>query len=254
MEIHHEELADVTRYIEKHRDERLEDNRVDYDATLKILRRYIQPGPDTPTLEVGTGTGWFPLLCRLDGIPCEGLEISPQLIQHAAEMARGYGLESPIRLGNVEEEDIGDNKYRIVICNQVFEHIENWRLALSRIYKALTPGGVFLFTSSNKWCPVSHEFWLPCYGWLPNQMRYALRRAVQGPDIMKLGIDYNQFQYPELRSAFKKVGFKEIYDLVDVAEPSSPLKNAVVSLARSSPIFKHPVLTFARATVMVGIK
>ncbi|HEY3741549.1 MAG TPA: class I SAM-dependent methyltransferase, partial [Bryobacteraceae bacterium] len=195
MKVHQEELSDVSRYIENHRDQALEDNSVDYNATMKILRRYIQPGPDTSMLEIGTGTGWFPLMCRLEGIPCDGLEISPQLVEHAAQVARQRGIESPIRLGNIEDSDIGTSCYRIIVCNSVFEHIEHWPIALERIYKALTPGGVFLFSSTNKFSFTSGEYKFPLYGWLPDQWRYALRKKVHGPDIMKLGIDFNQFQH-----------------------------------------------------------
>lgn len=254
MKVYQEELSDVSRYIENHRDQALEDNLVDYNATMKILRRYIQPGPDTSMLEIGTGTGWFPLMCRLEGIPCDGLEISPQLVEHAAQIARQRGIESPIRLGNIEDSDIGSNCYRIIVCNSVFEHIERWPIALERIYKALEPGGVFLFSSTNKFSFTSGEYSFPLYGWLPDQWRYALRKKVHGPDIMKLGIDFNQFQHGQLRKAFKKVGYNEIYDVVDLADPTSPLKKAVLKVARMNPVFKWPALTFGTATVMIGIK
>jgi SAM-dependent methyltransferase len=254
MEIHREELSDVTRYIENHRHQTLDDNREEYNATMKILRRYIQPGAETPMLEIGTGTGAFPLMCRLDGIPCDGVEISPQLVEYAVEFAKQYNLESTIRLGNIEDQEIGEARYQIIVCNSVFEHIEHWRPALKKIFKALKPGGVFLFSSTNKFSFTSGEYKFPLYGWLPDQWRYALRRKMQGPDIMKLGIDFNQFRYPVLRKAFQETGYNEIYDLVDLADPVSAVKKRILNLARVSPVFKWPVLTFNSATVMVGIK
>ena len=254
MEIHREELSDVTRYIENHRNQTLEDNREDYNATMKILRRYIQPGPDTPMLEIGTGTGSFPLMCRLEGFPCEGVEISPQLVEYAAEFAKQYNLESTIRLGNIEDEEIGVNRYQIIVCNSVFEHIEHWRPALKKIYRALKPGGVFLFSSTNKFSFTSGEYKFPLYGWLPDQWRYALRKKMQGPDIMKLGIDFNQFRYSVLRKAFRETGYEQIYDLIDLADPASPMKKAALKMARMNRLFRWSALTFTTATVMVGIK
>src|SRR5450432_2347659 len=251
MEVHSQELSDVTRYIEKHRHVKLEDYQLMYDATMKVIGRYITPGPDTPILEIGTGPGWYPCMCRINGIHCEGLDISQQLVDFGAELARQHGLEPSIRLGNVEQEEIGDNLYKIVVCNSVFEHIEYWRPSLRKIFKSMKPGGIFVFSSTNRFSFISTEYDFPLYGWLPDKWRYALRVKRQGPDIMKLGIDFNQFTYPQLRKEFREVGFTEIYDLVDLADPQSPLKKAVVNAARATPLIKWPVLTFNPATVFV---
>ena len=251
MEVHSQDLSDVTRYIEKHRDVKLEDFQIEYDATMKMIRRYITPGPDTPTLEVGTGPGWFPVMCRLKGIPCEGLEISQQLVDFGAGLARQHGLEPSIRLGNLEQEEIGENRYKIVVCNSVFEHIEHWRPCLGKICKVLKPGGILVFSSTNRFSFTSGEYDFPLYGWLPDKWRNALRVNRQGPDIMKLGIDFNQFTYPKLREAFREAGFSGIYDLIEIADPESPWKKTTIKAARASSLVKWAVLTFTSATVLV---
>ncbi|MGA2770181.1 MAG: hypothetical protein ABSG26_05135 [Bryobacteraceae bacterium] len=62
--------------------------------------------------------------------------------------------------------------------------------------RTAAPGIEFSFVSS--------EYrGVPLYGWLPNALRYRLRVAVHAPDIMKLGIDFNQFTYFGLRRVFK---------------------------------------------------
>jgi hypothetical protein len=100
---------------------------------------------------------------------------------------------------------------------------------------------------------------MPFYGWLPDRLRFVLRKAVQGEDIMKLGIDFNQFTYPVLRSCFREAGFSRVLDLVDVLDPKSlrspaPWKRALLHTLRGFPPARHLALTFAPSTTFVCIK
>jgi SAM-dependent methyltransferase len=256
MKIHQEELSDVTRYIENFGTVNIADYEGQYENYMRILRRFKDITPETRILEIGTGTGWFPIMCKMRGLQCKGLEISPQLIRHAKELGQHYGVDPDIELGNIEESEVGDNDYDIVVAFSVFEHVEHWRRGLERVYKALRPGGMLMFGSTNKFGP-SGEFDFPLYGWLPDKWRYKLRIAKQGPDIMKLGIDFNQFRYPVLRKAFREIGFKKVYDRVEFADPqftSSPGRGRVLSLCKKLPPMKAIVLTFIQDTNFVCIK
>ena len=79
---------------------------------------------------------------------------------------------------------------------------------------------MFWFDSTNKFSFVSGEYEFPLYGWLPNSWRFKLRRWKQGDDIMKLGIDFNQFTYPMLRRAFKRAGFSAV-DFIDFKDANA---------------------------------
>ncbi len=256
MRIHAETLSDVTRYIDNKRHLSLDDMRPEYESYLRLVRRFVGLTPETRILEIGSGTGWFPLLCARDGWRCKGIEISIQLVEYARELGARYGLEPDIDLANIEECDIGENLYDAIFANSVFEHIEHWRTALDRIYRALRPRGMFFFTSSNKYSIVSHEYALPFYGWLPDAWRHRLRVARQGPDIMKLGIDFNQFTYPGLRRAFRQAGFSECHDRIELADPDrfASWKRAVLQLAKSVAPLKETLLTFCDSTLFVCIK
>jgi len=257
MRIHHEPLTDVTRYLESFRDLRLEDKEEHFRSYLRALESYKRIDAGTRILEVGTGIGWFPLLCQRHGLTCKGLEISPRLVEYARQWGRQYGLEPDIELGNIEESDIGSGLYDVIIASSVFEHIEHWRPALQRIHRALRPGGALFFESSNKFSLTSGEFHLPLYGWLPDRVRYWLRRRLQGGDIMKLGIDFHQFTYPQLRRAFRQAGFTEIYDRVDMATleyVSRAWKKRLVRAAKRSRAVKALALTFADVTRFVCVK
>src|SRR5579863_6917580 len=185
MRVHTEELSDVSRYLDNHRHQTLKDQEPHYQNLLNFVAPFIRLGPELKMLEVGTGTGWFPIMCKKNGLQCKGLEISPQLVEYARQFGRENGVEPDIELGNIEEANLGEGQYDVIFASSVFEHIENWRLALDLLYRALKPGGVLFFESTNKFSFTSGEYWVPLYGWLPNRVRYRLRMIMQGPDIMK---------------------------------------------------------------------
>jgi len=258
MKIYHDTLSDVDKYIKENRLEGLEEKEQRYEAYLRPVRKVKEITPESEILEVGTGMGWFPLLCKLHGLRCKGLEISPQLIEAAKEMGRKYGVEPDIELGNLEDYPLPDNFYDVVIASSVFEHVEDWRTGVRNIYKTLKPGGVMFFESTNKFSFTSGEYTgVPLYGWMPNSWRYALRKKVHGPDIMKLGIDFHQFTHGGLRREFERVGFRKILDRIEMADErfvSSGFRKKVVRLARSFPPARAAALTFAEATRFLCVK
>lgn len=259
MQVYDEALMDVTRYIETHKHIKLEDKALEFEDHLKRLGRYCCLNADSRMIEIGIGTGWFPIMCKKRGLSCCGIEISPQLVAYAKEFGRGNGVDVDLEIANLEETDLGSARYDVVIAFCVFEHIEHWKGCLRKVFEALKPGGVLYFTSTNKFSLRSGEYRFPLYGWLPDPLRYALRKWKQGPDIMKLGIDFNQFTYFQLRRFFGKLGFSRILDRIDLIDPQkllrlSWLKRTLVRLLRSFPIMKEAGLLFARGTTFICIK
>ncbi|HEX7363504.1 MAG TPA: class I SAM-dependent methyltransferase [Bryobacteraceae bacterium] len=258
MKVHHDALSDVTRYIENHREAGVEAYEPRFESYLRPVRRFKEIGPDAEILEIGTGPGWFPILCKLHGLRCKGLEISPQLIEMARETGRRHGIEPDIELGNLEDYALPDNFYDVVIASSVFEHVEDWRNGVRKVYRTLKPGGALFFESTNKFSFVSCEYkGVPLYGWLPNSWRYGLRRKVHGPDIMKLGIDFHQFTHGCLRREFERAGFGRVLDRVDLAEEryvSTGFRRAVVRVSKRFGPARWSALTFAEATRFVCIK
>jgi 2-polyprenyl-3-methyl-5-hydroxy-6-metoxy-1,4-benzoquinol methylase len=258
MKIHYEATADVTKYIDNHGTIALEKRTQQFENYTRAISRYIEIAPETKILEIGTGTGWFPIFCALRGLSCKGLEISPQLIELAMENGRQRGVEPDIELGNLEDYPLPPNFYDVVMASSVFEHVEDWRTGVAKVYETLRPGGVLFFESTNKFSFTSGEYTgVPLYGWLPNSWRYALRKRVEGEDIMKLGIDFHQFTHSCLRKEFKRLGFSRVLDRVDVAEEayvSTGFRRNVVRIAKQIGLARSMALTFAEATRFICIK
>jgi SAM-dependent methyltransferase len=256
MQVYNEELSPVTRCIEKDKDKTLDDYEQQFEVIRKHVERYRHLDANTRILDIGCGTGWFPLLCEMKGLHCEGIEISPQLVGFSRKLGNQYGLQPDIRVGNIEEASIGISTYDVIVASNVFEHVQDWKTGIQKAFFALRPGGVFYFESTNKFSFTSGEFYMPFYGWLPDRFRWLLRTLVHGKDIMKLGIDFNQFTYFGLRRFFAQLGFKHIDDFLsfsDLHDIHSP-KDVLVNIARNSRVIGDLALLFAPWTIFVCIK
>jgi len=257
MELYAGQLSDVNRYLENRKGEKLADKEPAFQRILRYTGKFKPIHPGLRMIEIGTGTGFFPILSKLSGLNCEGLEISPQLIEHARSWGRELGAEPDIRLGNIETTDLGESVYDVIVASSVFEHIEFWRPALVKMYRALKPGGALFFESTNKWSVKSGELPpMPFYGWLPNWGRYQLRKIIHGPEIMKLGIDFHQFTYVGLRRAFRQIGFSKAHDVIDLVETSnkSRRKARLIELCRRNRLVREVVLLLYEGTTFVCIK
>ncbi len=256
MKVHHTTLPEIERYLENNKQASLQEKEQAFRHYLRLFQKFRPLDSTSRVLEIGTGTGWFVLLCEQNGIPCKGLEISPQLIQFAKKLGEQTGINPDIELGNIEDIDLGVSHYDVIYASSVFEHVEYWRPSLKKAYDALKPGGVFYFASTNKFSFTSGEWNFPLYGWLPNRLRYRLRIYSQGEDIMKLGIDFNQFTYPELRRAFREIGFSQVFDRVQIsdAHSKSGWKRSVIGLAKRSSVVRHLLLTFCNGTIFLCVK
>lgn len=259
MKIYDEELSDVTRYLRNQKDISLDDKQEDFHGLMQAITRFKTLDKNAKFLEIGTGLGWFPILCQKNGISCKGLEISRQLVEYAKNFGGKYGIEPDIELGNIEESDIGRSEYDVIIANSIFEHVECWQKGLEKIFDALKPGGLLFFSSTNKFSFTSGEYNFPLYGWLPDKWRYRLRIARQGQDIIKLGIDFHQFTYFQLRRFFKNLGFSIILDRIDIPDPEALneakiWKKLVLRILKGVKPLKHVALFFASGTVFICIK
>ena len=256
MRIHEEEPGAIRDYIAKHRDVALEDEELTFQNYLAYIGKFRTVDASTKILEIGAGTGWFPILCKARGLSCKGLDISPHLIEYAKSLGAQVGIEPDLELANIEDYEVGKERYDVIIASSVFEHVERWEIALQKVFDALRPGGVLFFESTNKFSWRSAEFNFPLYGWFPDFIRYRLRMALQGPDIMHLGIDFNQFRYGQLRRIFKNMGFRQVVDRLELADPSAKRgwKRALIEAAQKSAAMKAMMLTFMEATTFVCVK
>ena len=259
MHVHRQELSDISRYIEHHANESYDDQRPVIENIFETIQRFKPLNETSRILEIGVGRGWLQVYGKKAGYQIRGVEITQQLIDVAKENGRNYGVELDLELGNIEETDLAPESYDVIIASSVFEHVQDWNAGLENIARALKPGGLFYFDSTNKFSFTSGEYHWPLYGWMPDSWRYRLRRWRQGNDIMRCGIDFHQFTHPQLRRLFKRLGYTSVLDLVDFKDAENVKsqgrwKRLILRSAKQSHLLKNVMLTFVPATIFICIK
>lgn len=136
-----------------------------------------------------------------------------------------------------------------------------------RMTPGIRPGGLgregpfwnALRYSTNKSSFTSGEYHFPLYGWLPDAWRYRMRIARQGEEIMKLGIDFNQFTHAAVRRVSRSIGFREVYDRIDIymrfrASQKHGVKYRMIGAVAGVRFLKELALLFSSGTLFICIK
>ena len=252
-------MTAISEFIDEEEQIRLETRKPEIENLLALIQRFKQISSQTRILEIGVGSGWVQILFKEKGLSCKGLEIDPRLVEYAQERGKRYGIMPEIELGDIGKAEIGTSDYDVIIANSTFEHVKDWQTGLQKVSKALAPGGLFYFYSTNKFSFRSGEYDYPLYGWWPDNWRYRIRKRRQGEQIMEWGIDFNQFTYFQLRRYFKSLGFSKVFDMIDILDSqhlNNPTikKRLVLSLCKTYKPLKHLTLFFAPGTSFVCIK
>ena len=93
---------------------------------MSRIQKFKTVDASTKMIEIGVGTGWFPILCKAKGLSCKGVDISPHLVEYARALGAQFGIEPDLEVANIEDYDLGKERYDVIIASSVFEHVELW--------------------------------------------------------------------------------------------------------------------------------
>ena len=231
------------------------------DTQLRRFAKLVPVAAGTSLLELGMGSGWMVILAARRGLRATGVEHNPELAELAHERARGAGVSIEVKVGGAESYPLEPGAYDIVVANSLLEHVPDYRAAIQNAYRALRPGGLFYFNSTNKFSLRSGEYPpMRLYGWLPYEARRRIRVKRQGSTVVSsAGMDFNQFTYPGLRRTLRQVGFSrvvDIYDLLDVEDLNRPtrLRTTAMRTYKRFPPIKWLLTTFSDGTYFYCVK
>jgi SAM-dependent methyltransferase len=233
----------------------------DFEHILALLRQVRPIEPGARLFEIGAGLGWFEVLAELKGFHIEAIEHNPEFVEIAAELGAKAGVKPTIHVADARTWDYGTERYDAVVATSVFEHIREYRAIFHKVYRALKPGGVLYFYSTNKWSPRSGEYpQVPLYGWLPYSVRERIRVKASGDRgvVDRAEMDFNQFTYWGLRRDLRRAGFGRIVDLVDLADPAyfrapSAGKRLALEAIKKLPPLRLAAQTFATGNLVVAV-
>lgn len=93
----------------------------------------------------------------------------------------------------------------VVVCNQVYEHVDDPIALLRAIHDALKPGGLCYFAGPNLLWPIEpHVFW-PFVHWLPRRFAQRVMRLLGSRHVAEL--DAWSWSYWRLTRAFRVLQF-----------------------------------------------
>ena len=100
-------------------------------------------------LDVGTGTGFFAILMAKLGHKVTGIDLTPAMLEEAAAMAAGLGLDIAFRHMDAQQLDFPDGTFDVVLSRNLTWTLPDPESAYREWMRVLKPGGVLLNFDAN---------------------------------------------------------------------------------------------------------
>lgn len=106
-------------------------------------------------LDIGCGSGATTFYLARKALKVYGIDISKRAVELCQQSRTSLGLEGKVifRIMNFPQKTPRD-KFDIIICSEVLEHLENDILALKQIKKILKPKGIVIISVPSKNAPL----------------------------------------------------------------------------------------------------
>jgi 2-polyprenyl-6-hydroxyphenyl methylase/3-demethylubiquinone-9 3-methyltransferase len=137
---------------------------------LKCVSRIVDLNQGPKTVAV-VGCGPSPqTMADLQEAGYEPIGVEP--VEESLIAARNFlNSEDLVLQGTAEQMPFADATQRIVIMENVLEHVDSPAKSLSEIFRVLMPGGVLFIRTTNRtrfsWMGKNWEYNVPFYNWLP---------------------------------------------------------------------------------------
>jgi malonyl-CoA O-methyltransferase len=120
----------------------------------QLITKYLPDLSRKSVLDIGCGTGKFCMLAESQAAASvHGIDLSPEMIQHAATACKYATLTA----GDISSIALEPAKYDVVICSLVLAHIEVLDPTLEKILQSLTSNGVLALTDFHPFLTLSNS-------------------------------------------------------------------------------------------------
>ena len=114
------------------------------DLWLSEFRKYLPQGKTLRILDIGTGTGFFACILAEQGHKATGIDLTPDMIEHAEHMAAILGLDASFQIMDAEEPDFEPECFDVLVTRNLTWTLPHIAKAYREWYKLLKPGGVLI--------------------------------------------------------------------------------------------------------------
>lgn len=120
------------------------------EPRFKFFDKFITSWKDISVLDIGCGGGFSCEFMAKKGAKVSGIDLSDVSIETAKAHAKDSGLIIDYRHGKAENLPYEADKFDVIFCVDVLEHLEDVAIVLAEIKRVLKPQGTFLFDTVNK--------------------------------------------------------------------------------------------------------
>lgn len=138
---------------------------------LQRVERFVRPGA---LADVGCWTGSFLVAAEERG--WEGWGVDPS--KWAVERARQKGLR--VRQGGLDDQTLGDRRYRLVAMCDVLEHLPDPVETMQTLGRLVEPGGALYLTVPDAGSVLARLLGRHWWSVLPMHLQYFTRQSVRG--------------------------------------------------------------------------
>lgn len=161
------------------------------------------------------------------GYDAKGIEPVASFASSAAKY-----LDDPSRVinANVESIPLPNESQRIVLMENVIEHVDSPVKGLSEIYRILVNGGILYVSTNNKYylsiTGRNEEYTTRFFNWLPKLVKecYIFRHLHYEPTLAAYTTRpaVHWFSFADLCKLGRQTGFSQFYSPIDLLEEDSP--------------------------------
>lgn len=123
----------------------ISENNFTYSSIIKVLKPYAPNKIEI--LDIGCGSGTLSLYLASKGNKVKGIDVSKKAIKSCKQSAKNLGLTQNTNfiIGDFLKINIKE-KFDLIICNEVLEHIKKDDSAISKIAKLLKNNGILILS------------------------------------------------------------------------------------------------------------
>ena len=118
-----------------------------YRNLLGVINKYIRP-ETKKVLDIGCGVGTISLYLAKQGANIVGIDISRKAIDSCRKSARALKLKDKAQfICSTIEQIKFTQKFDVIICSEVIEHVPKDKTFLKRIHKVLKKNGLLILST-----------------------------------------------------------------------------------------------------------
>ena len=115
-----------------------------HERWLAEFRRYLPQGDKLRILDIGTGTGFFACMLAAEGHETVGIDLAPEMIEHARHMAGVLGLDVQFAVMDAESPDLPAESFDAVVTRNLTWTLPDVQKAYTEWHRLLKKGGVLI--------------------------------------------------------------------------------------------------------------